>query len=476
MPTLEELQKMGAKPVGDRTYTLDELKKMGATPQYRSQAPPAPGPDESGFTLTGLRDLAWEVGKPGILPGIGEAVGTVAGTALTGGNPLGGKILGSAGAVVGELGNNALGVTEFSPAQLALTAAAPPLSRVLLGGAQAANVTMPGRRATAETLNTNAFDAAKSMVGQYRPQGPSAKDLFALARQQQVQIPVPKALASINEALVSIAKNPETRDLSKGLETHLRTLRTELAGYGGQISPDIIQDKIASITTRVNALSGDNVKPLSALANKVKAGILDDLDTAAASGLPNSGPAQNLIHARATYLREQSVQELEDAIKGAAKLKRGQTTEQFDANKAIDTLKESPFHERAFSKAEQKEIYDTLHLLNQVPVLPAPRGAATGSGRTLGVRGLGGGLTTTTATALGADPLTAGALGLAVAGAPYVVDWKHNIAMMLATPQGRQVLTNMIKGGGTEKKYQAAGAAAAGLTGIVGKALQGYGE
>lgn len=462
-----------AKYPGYGDLSDDELgaKLAAKYPQYRNLAPATPAKDESGFTLSGVVDLAKEVGTPAIAPTIGAAIGTGVGGAI--GGPVGAKLLESAGSFAGEGFNQLTGITEPSWAQMGMAAVAPPISRLLLGSTQAAATTMPGRRATAEALNTNAFDAAKSMTGKYQPQGPAAKDLFALARQQQVMIPVPKALTVIDDALVSIAKNPETRDLSRPLETHLKELRTQLAGHGGQIPPDLIQDKIHQISLRVNALQGDNVKELGKLANQVKAGLLDDLDTAAASGLPNSGPAQNLIQARATYLREQSVKDLESAIKDASKLKRGQSTEQFNANRVIDEMRDSPFYERAFNKAERKEIEDLLVLLNQVPVLPAPRGQSIGSGRTLGMRGLGGGMTATTATAMGADPTTAGMLGLAVAGAPYVVDWKHNVAMMLATPQGRQVLTNMVKGGGLSKGYRATAVGTAGVTGSIGELLRG---
>ena len=128
---------------------------------------------------------------------------------------------------------------------------------------------------------------------------------------------------------------------------------------------------------------------------------------------PSGNAAATLKQARDVFKREKVLDAIDDQIKDAFKINRGQGAQgQFNANKIINTLKDTSegtgkFFAQAFSKPEQKDMIEFFEFLNKIPGLGAPAGATRGSEAILQNVGKVVGSST-----------VGGALGFAVGGPP----------------------------------------------------------
>lgn len=170
--------------------------------------------------------------------------------------------------------------------------------------------------------------------------------------------------------------------------------------------------------------------------------------TPLAAPAPQGLGATKLLQALQTYRRQQSVDRISNIVEKAMTLSRGQGgDESFNAAGAIRALKKDRFFPKAFTPAEQKDIVDTLHILNTAPSLPPPTSLVTGSSNVAdrGIKAaIGGSL--------------AGPAG-AVAGYALkdVGTLAGNIGFALTTKAGREMVKELSKskGGLTNKRSMA---------------------
>ena len=128
---------------------------------------------------------------------------------------------------------------------------------------------------------------------------------------------------------------------------------------------------------------------------------------------PQGNAAATLQQARDVFKREKVLDAIDEQIKDAFKINRGQGSQgQFNANKIINTLKDTSegtgkFFAQAFTKPEQKDLIEFFEFLNKIPGLGAPAGATRGSEAIL-----------KTAGKVVSTSTIGGALGYAVGGPP----------------------------------------------------------
>lgn len=167
--------------------------------------------------------------------------------------------------------------------------------------------------------------------------------------------------------------------------------------------------------------------------------------TSAEATLTQGLGATKLLGALQTYRREMSVNRLQKHVEDAMTLSRGQgADEQFNAAKVIRDLKKDRFFSKAFSHEEQKDIQDTLRILNEAPSLPPPASLVTGS-RHVVERGVG---------ALGGASI-GGWMGAAAGfGLKDAADTVRNLSFAMSTKTGRALVRELAqsKGGFTNKR------------------------
>jgi len=338
--------------------------------------------------------------------------------------------------MAGEALSQGLGASEPSPANLALSGGLPLLSRGAGGIASAGATFVPAGKA-AQQLNIIGQQAA-SRTFQGMRSADDAGLLFAQAKRMGVDIPVQKALAPIKDSLAKL------QGLSKGARSEfsraisvLDGLADDIEKSGGKFPLEKFQlemEALGEIFRDMRKTGGSGFKHVSG-ARAALLGALDDAKKV--SGATGAG-ANILDVARKTFLRNETVNEMDDLIGAAFKVRRGLgDAAQFNPTEVIQGLKKSPFFSSAFSKDEQKEIYGLLTKINRIPVLSAPRGSNPGSGAFLARQ-----LARAGGAYAGAQISPLAAAGGLVA--PDVVRVGKDVALALQFPEGRKVLGRLL--------------------------------
>jgi hypothetical protein len=411
---------------------LATLAQQQATQDTLGQAP-QPG---SGFISQFV--------KPAVLP----TVGGIAGAALGGGigTPFGmtvpgGIIGGGIGSALGEAGNQALGITEPSVAQIGLAGAIP----MAVGGAAAGLRTLApfatsGR--AAQVLNALAPEEAASKVGAMMPKVP-ASSLFKQAAAAQVTIPMNRTLHMIDDMLDDLTSvSAGVQKANSQVIGYLKGLKNTLMTTPGGLSPLALQRELEGAGNVVKSVGARGGTGGGSIKQAFKA-MVNDLDDAAKMANPGMPGARTLIAARDAFKRESVVKEIGDAITDATKNLRGQgELVQFNANAVLKAVAKNPYYEKALSATERGEVESLLKLLNKIPALRPGAGAQFGSGRlaTMAASATAGG-----GMGFAAGGPVGGGIGTAVGMAiPPIVDFGKNVATALQMSTGRALMKELL--------------------------------
>lgn len=382
--------------------------------------------------------------KPAVLP----TAGGIAGAAFGGGvgTPFGmtipGAIAGgSIGSMLGEAGNQALGITEPSMGQIGMAGAIPAVA----GAAGAAlRPLMPflssGR--AAQTLNALAPEEAAAKVGAMLPKV-KASVLFGQAAQAKVMVPMNRTTHMIDDML------DELTNVSSGVQRansqvigYLKGLKNTLGTNPQGLSPLALQRELegaGNVVKSVNVKGGTG----SGSIKQVFKSMVNDLDDAAKMANPGLPGAQTLIAARDAFKRENVVKEIGEAITDATKNLRGQGEfVQFNSNQVLKDLSKNRFYTDALSAQERGEVESLLKLLNKIPALRPGAGSQFGSGRVqemLRASAIGGGIGAFQGGGMGAA-IGAGA-GAAI---PPVLEFGKNVATALQMQTGRALMKELL--------------------------------
>lgn len=376
---------------------------------------------------------------PMVLPTAGSVALPAAATALAGPAnvpfiPLEQAI----GSGVGTLGNYALGIEEPSVAGLAASVGLPLAAGYGANALRAIKNLGPSAKG-AEAMNRLAFGEAARIAERYKPEA-MASTLFKQADEAGYSIATSKTMKAISESLDELTRPSKGAQAEYGrVKAYIQGLEEKLKGTNGRLSPSEMQAELKAagdITAAFKQAGGAGLHFMG----KVKAALVKDLDDAATVGAEG---ADTLQKARKAFLREETIREITKNVGDRYILKRGYgETRQFNANQVIKDLTENPFFEKAFEKAEQKDIMRTLKMLNKIPPLAPAQGQQYGSGRLMDMAirgGAGGGA----AAAVG-QPEMAAALAAAGALSRPAQEVANNFGIALRTREGRAVLKELL--------------------------------
>ena len=349
----------------------------------KDNLPPPPEPGAPGMVQSvaevgaGLSPVgaAERVGKalaPSVLPTAGSVALPAAATAIAG--PANAPFIPlerGVGSGLGEAANQLFGITEPSMKQIAIATGLPMVLEYTANLVRTIpHAVGPG------TLNTLApKEAAGKIAGMRGAQ--QADDLFAQAGAEGGVIPTTNTKALMTSVL-------NNKNISSAEKKAFRKVLND-SGLSEFLSEDVRGLNPARLQRVLNA-TGELVPSAEGyegghLKRLFKA-LSDDLDKAA--GSTGTGAA-TLQQARDVFKREKVLDAIDEQIKDAFKINRGQGAQgQFNANKIINTLKDTSegtgkFFAQAFTKPEQKDLIEFFEFLNKIPGLGAPAGATRGS-------------------------------------------------------------------------------------------------
>jgi len=380
---------------------------------------------------TGAKMLA-----PTILPTAGNIAGGMLGGRF-GGGP--GMMAGeSAGGALGEMGNQALGITDPSLTQVGIAAAAPPAVRGAFTGLKAGLSRLPGAAVELQALGTK---MAKEMAGKTITPSGTSDELFTMLKQMSDQGAQQGHLGPIvipSHNLLKTSKEILEREMRVPIESSRDASVMKLAEEAkhlAETSPEGIDiGAFQALKSRFGRdMSFDTTKPKSIqAANKqLFAALEQDLDAAAKAG---GTPAADLLQAasQATKL-EKTRDELADHIaKKIIQPQQNTGLEYVNAKGLMQHLKTDK-RIRGLPMDQQDDLKATAQMLLKIPNLPPP--GQYGAGRAVGRAGLVG------AGALYAtgDPTASSIAGGIAAGAPQVISYA-----MTTTP-GRALMRALLK-------------------------------
>lgn len=323
-------------------------------------------------------------------------------------------------------------------------------------------------REGAVRANEIASTEAKQMIDPLRPPQPSST-LFTEATKDKVTIPMTETRKFIRDAVYDMTRHDPTYN-AKNLPQKLREnygaagvhmykllkatdKNTPLpsdtwAWFHSNIGKEVKDMSKPGISSKGQGEASQIYEKMLNDIEKVEAGEQARVAQAASLGLPKPTTGQGatkLLEALSTYRREQSVARLEQHVKDAMDISRGQGADrQFNARTVIKALEKDRFFSKAFTNAERKDIQDTLTILNRAPYLPPPTSGAMGAVHSV-ERGAG---------ALGGASV--GGFWGAVAGfsARDLLRMTENISFAMSTKTGRALVRELAqsKGGFTNKR------------------------
>ena len=382
--------------------------------------------------------------KPAVLPTVGGIAGAAFGGGI--GTPFGmtvpGGIAGGAvGSMLGEAGNEAMGITEPSWGQIGLAGGIP-----LAVGAGAAGLRALAPFATAgraaQVLNALAPEEAAGKLAAMAPKV-NASSLFKQATAAQVTIPMNRTALKLEDMI------DELSDVSSGVKransqvlNYIKGLREKIATSPGGLTPLALQRELegaGNVVKSVNVKGGTG----SGSIKQVFKSMVNDLDDAAKMANPGLPGAQTLLAARDAFKRESVVKEIGEAITDATKNLRGQGDfVQFNSNQVLKDLGKNRFYTDALSATERGEVESLLKLLNKIPALRPGAGSQFGSGRVqemLRMSAIGGGAG---ALAGGGPGAAAGAaIGIVI---PPMLEFGKNVATAMQMQTGRALMKELL--------------------------------
>ena len=323
-------------------------------------------------------------------------------------------------------------------------------------------------REGAVRANEIAGTEAARMIDPLRPARPSS-DLFTEATKDKASIPMTETRKFIRDTVYEMTRHDPTynaKNLPQKLRenygaagTHMYKLlmatdkNTPLpsdtwAWFHSQIGKEVKDMAKPGISSKGQGEAAQIYEKMLNDIEKVEAGEKTKAAQAASMGLPKLTTGQGatkLLEALSTYRREQSVSRLEQHVKDAMDISRGQGADrQFNARTVIKALEQDRFFSKAFTASERKDIQDTLTILNRTPFLPPPTSGAMGAVHSV-ERGAG---------ALGGASV--GGFWGAVAGfsARDLLRMTENISFAMSTKTGRALVRELAqsKGGFTNKR------------------------
>lgn len=323
-------------------------------------------------------------------------------------------------------------------------------------------------RGGAVRANEIANVEAQKMVDTLRPPQ-SSSSLFTEASKDKASIPMTETRQFIRDAVRDMTRHDPTynaenlpqklRENYGAAGTHMYKLlmatnnNTPLpsdtwAWFHSQIGKEVKDMAKPGISSKGQGEASQMYEKMLNDIEKVEAGEKTKAAQAAALGLPKLTTGQGatkLLEALSTYRREQSVSRLEQHVKDAMDISRGQGADrQFNARTVIKALEKDRFFSKAFTPAERKDIQDTLTVLNKTPYLPPPSSGAMGTVHAV-ERGAG---------AIGGASV--GGFWGAVAGFSMrdMLRMTENISFAMSTKTGRALVRELAqsKGGFTNKR------------------------
>jgi hypothetical protein len=404
-----------------------------------------------------MGSAAADFGKKAALPAAGSIALPAAATAMLGpANVPFVPLEQGIGSGLGEVANQALGITEPSLTQIGISTLAP------IATGYGMNLLRTGK-ALPKTLNTQGPTMATQQLQGYRG-AESAKQVMEQATQQGVTIPMSKTTQALQEMRNIMAdKTPASQ---RAFEKVLKDTGLEDVATGGGITPS----KMQALLEDVGALTANTEDKLEKkYLSAFFGGLNKDLDDAGAA----LGPARDY------WKREQVLNDLEKAVREAVFTPKGQGLQtQFNANKIINELNHTDeglgkWFSQSFSRAEQGEIKNLLGFLNTLPSLK-PTTGQWGSGRFW-----------ERASHAGAGTGIGGGIGFAVAGppgaavgagvgmmVPEAADLSRLVLQAWRMPGGRQVVKTLLLNGDESKIPYMVSSLTAFLAGGISKSVK----
>ena len=155
--------------------------------------------------------------------------------------------------------------------------------------------------------------------------------------------------------------------------------------------------------------------------------------------------SSDLLKALRIYKREQVVDTLAKNVEGATKTLRGQGENvQFNASEVLQKIKNNPYYKQTFSETEQRDIRQTLELLNTIPPLGSAKGmdvATLPLVRKVALATMGG----QAAHAAGASTGASAAIAAGSYAIPMITDFSRNLSFALNTKAGRDMIRELSK-------------------------------
>lgn len=365
--------------------------------------------------------------KPAVLPTLGQVGGTLAGMTTGPLAPAAVPVLESAGGMLGEVANQALGITPPSMTQIGIQGVLPPAAR----GASLAAKVLPSSTRGATLLNEIAPVEAKAQlakIGAREPQ--TAEALFKQAEAQGSKIPTLKTQATIDTEVKNRLVGGSASDQYKKTRDFLSTLRSSLKRRQGALTPTQYQRELRDLGTMIESAGSD-----------VERGALSAVKRSMEDALGAAPEGSTLAQARKVSLKENVLKDIDSFTFKAEKTRQGKgDLSQFNAAEVLRKIeKDESFSRRfkkAFTPAEQREITKIYKKLNEFPPLPSDQSALgkLGSDIFQGAR-LGA-----VSTMVGASPTVATAAGLAGTLARPAMETSRVFRLAMSTEEGRKVL------------------------------------
>lgn len=437
-------QKVGTAEPATFTRTAMEPKPLGkaqiaSTPlsiaesikqQYPSFPMPDAGPD--------LGEALYEMGVKGALPTVGQAGGYALG-ALTRipGAPV---TLGAAGSGLGEYLNQQLGITEPSTGQIALAVGAPlvmsAVSPTIAAGKRFLGRRLPG---AATALREGSVAQAKALPQLLKPATPS-EILYDQVRQFDPPIDLSHVKAS-----ATLLKNEEANLLSESaspLTANTVKLIDDLITSPQQSTFQRVWTTMKGINAQIAGAKKSGGTEYGALM-QLKRGFWSAIDDA---GNAAAGPAARQLRAANKAFGQEIAQETTEEIihrNFGKALEGGELLSSRAApalNQLDDVLRKDPKLADYFPSGTVNRIRETLQEIANYPVRGAPTGADAGSRNLLSKIATASSIAGALSYATGTSPAI---MGPAVLTTGYI--GSKMIANALMTPQGTQMLRNMLK-------------------------------
>ena len=385
------------------------IPALGPEPVARPDLPSIVPSQETAEGATGFL-------KRAALPTAGAVVGGMVSPGM--GIPLGG--------MAGEAANQIFGITEPSLTQVGLQGIVPTVAKGGAAALQRAPKMLPGASAALQEEGVRVARGlpAKAIAAPAR----SSDELFGeLAAGPNPSIPTTNLAKAAADLASKEAKVPGKR-----------LKDTEIVGLADDFkdTASLSIGEIQGASKRLNALIRDRTKQdeLRGAYKHLKEGLQKDLEAAAQGG---TSEAKTLKEAWKSYRRESAQENLAEIIEKRGIQHTDEYLERINPNSIGDWIKNNKFFRESVDATELKEIEKTLKELSQIPRVPVKRGQPIGSGRRLGMLGLGA----------AAGGYAGGGIGAAV-GAFAVDKGSDLIARALMSDTGRKALIKIVTANG----------------------------